>query len=100
MNTQNACGFVSVGLAMWLLPLLAPTLVEPASTVAESTRALWLLVMGFVNTAVGSGWLLHSGWLRWQPRVAAWTQVALPEMAGQRAVSQSAHASETARLAA
>ncbi|HEY0944375.1 MAG TPA: hypothetical protein VGD81_03880 [Opitutaceae bacterium] len=100
MNTQNACGFVSVGLAMWLLPLLMPTLVEPVSTVTESTRALWLLVMGAVNAVVGSGWLLHSGWLRWQPRVAAWTQAALPNPVGERAASQPAHASEPARLAA
>jgi hypothetical protein len=100
MNTQNACGFVGVGIAMWLLPLLAPTLIEPTGIFSESTRALWLLVMGCVNTTVGGSWLVRSSWVRLQPRVLAWSQAALPSATGEHAASETAPTSEPARLAA
>jgi len=60
MTWTNACGFVLVGLAMLWLPALAPGLVAPDPVQAvASTRELWLLLMGTLNTALGAGVL---GW--------------------------------------
>jgi hypothetical protein len=58
MNMRNAVGFLSFGLVMGLLPVLAPAWFPPAGIDGSSARALWLEVMGAVQTALGAGWLL------------------------------------------
>ncbi len=60
MTWTNAFGFVIVGLAMLWLPALAPGLVAPgAGHLVASTREIWLLFMGTLNTSLGAGVL---GW--------------------------------------
>lgn len=53
MNSANAFGFLGVGLAMWLLPALAPSWFTHVAIDGSSTRALWLQVMGPVQVAIG-----------------------------------------------
>ncbi len=75
MTWTNASGFVLVGLAMLWVPALAPGLVEPGSFPAiASTRELWLMFMGTLNTSLGAGVL---GWyaIRHTWRVPAWLVV-------------------------
>lgn len=53
MNLRNAWGFLSFGLVMGLLPVLAPTWFPPTGTDGTSARALWLELMGVVQTLLG-----------------------------------------------
>jgi hypothetical protein len=53
MNIRNAWGFLSFGLVMGLLPLLAPTWFPPTGIDGSSARAMWLQLMGVVQTALG-----------------------------------------------
>ena len=84
MKWPNAFGFCLIGLAMLWVPALAPDLCAP-SPVFGSTREIWLLFMGTLNTALGAGIL---GWQAMQQawRIPAWLEpartpvpVALPQ---------------------
>ncbi len=59
MNSANAIGFVALGLAMWLLPSVAPAWFPPAAVDGSSTRALWLEVMGLVQLGCGASYVIH-----------------------------------------
>jgi hypothetical protein len=60
MTLSNACGFLVLGLGMLWLPELAPSLVAvPSVFGGPSTRELWLLFMGTLNTTLGASVL---GW--------------------------------------
>ncbi len=60
MTWSNAFGFLVVGLAMLWLPAVAPGLMASGPLSAtESTRELWILFMGTLNTSLGAGFL---GW--------------------------------------
>jgi hypothetical protein len=67
MNESNALGFLLLGLGMLWLPVLAPGLVPPSPLWATSTRELWLLFMGTLNTALGGGVL------GWQAMLNLWS---------------------------
>ena len=75
MTWSNACAFCLLGLAMLWLPALAPGLITPNPLFGTSTRELWLLFMGSLNTALGGGVL---GWhaLRSAWSIPAWLQPA------------------------
>lgn len=53
MNFANAIAFVGIGSAMWLLPLLAPSLFPHTAIDGSSTRALWTQFMGTLQCAIG-----------------------------------------------
>ncbi len=53
MNLRNAWGFLSFGLVMGLLPLLAPAWFPPTGMDGTSARALWLELMGAVQALLG-----------------------------------------------
>jgi hypothetical protein len=60
MNNANAAGFVCLGLAMGMLPVLAPGWFPPAAIDGSSARALWLEFMGVLQLLVGGGFLLRA----------------------------------------
>jgi hypothetical protein len=66
MTRFNALGFLLFGLGMLWLPALAPGLISPSPFFGESTRELWLLFMGTLNTSIGTGVL------GWQAMLEAW----------------------------
>jgi hypothetical protein len=72
MTWSNSFGFLLVGLAMLWLPALAPGLIA-AGHFATSTRELWLLFMGTLNTSLGAGVL---GWhaMKHAWRVPSWLE--------------------------
>jgi hypothetical protein len=55
MNLPHALGFFVLGLAMIVLPELAPAL-APANAVFGDVSALWLQVMGAAIFLIGSGY--------------------------------------------
>lgn len=59
MNSANAVGFVALGLALWLLPSVAPAWFPHSAVDGSSTRALWLEVMGLVQLGLGASYLLN-----------------------------------------
>lgn len=59
MTWSNAFAFCLLGLGMLWLPALAPGLITPNPLFGASTRELWLLFMGTLNTSLGAGVL---GW--------------------------------------
>ncbi|MFO1448596.1 MAG: hypothetical protein U1F61_10605 [Opitutaceae bacterium] len=67
MNLHNALGFALVGLAMRVLPLLFPSLIEVGGP--EGTRALWLWLMSWVMWGLtawgvaGAAWEYRQVWL-------------------------------------
>src|SRR5215217_7898629 len=69
MSIGNASGFFFFGLAMWLLPNLAPDLFPRNGLDGSSARAMWIQVMAVVHVCVGLGFLLH---LEVWPRVLRW----------------------------
>ena len=78
MTWSNGCAFCLLGLGMLWLPALAPWLMTPNPHFGTSTRELWLLFMGSLNTALGSGVL---GWYALQSAwsIPAWlTPTAVP----------------------
>jgi hypothetical protein len=60
MNVANAFGFLTIGLTMWLLPLLAPGWFPHTAVDGSSTRALWTQIMGLVQFGLGAGFLARS----------------------------------------
>ncbi len=79
MTWSNACGFLFLGLAMLWLPAVAPGLVETGPhALVSSTRELWLLFMGSLNTSLGAGVM---GWhaMKHSWRVPAWLARPVPQ---------------------
>jgi hypothetical protein len=66
MKWPNSFGFCLIGLMMLWLPALAPGLCPASPLFGGSTRELWLLLMGTLNTALGAGIL------GWQAMQQAW----------------------------
>ena len=58
MNIRNAWGFLSFGLVMSLLPLLRPAWFPSTGMDGTSARALWLELMGAVQTLLGGAQVL------------------------------------------
>lgn len=58
MNIRNAWGFLSFGLVMSLLPLLRPAWFPSTGIDGTSARALWLQLMGAVQTLLGGAQVL------------------------------------------
>ena len=82
MKWPNAFGFCLIGLMMLWLPVIAPGLCPSSPLFGGSTRELWLLFMGTLNTALGAGAL---GWQAIQQawRIPAWmVPVRTPEPVG------------------
>ncbi len=69
MTLRNAGGFLSFGLVMGLLPLLAPSWFPRTGIDGTSTRALWLEVMGVMQTLLGGGPLV---WKIAVPALVRW----------------------------
>jgi hypothetical protein len=61
MNSGNAIGFVVLGAVMSALPHLAPGLCPATGFDGTSTRAVWLQLMGFLQVALGTGYLANVG---------------------------------------
>ena len=84
MNWPKAIGFCLVGLGMLWLPSLAPGLCTSTPAGGGTTRELWLLFMGTVNTSLGAGVLgwhvIQQGWHIpiWLEPVAPLPAVAVP----------------------
>jgi hypothetical protein len=71
MNSSNASGFVLFGLAMGLLPAIAPDLFPRNGIDGSSARALWAQTMGVVQVAIGVFYLVREGFLPW---LAQWLE--------------------------
>ncbi len=74
MNNGNAAGFLCLGAAMWLLPVLNPSWFPPVAVDGSSTRALWLQLMGAVEFAFGFIYLLRHGCI---PALVTWRKSAV-----------------------
>jgi hypothetical protein len=85
MKWPNAFGFCLIGLVMLWLPALAPGLCPPSPVFGSSTRELWLLFMGTLNTALGAGALgwhaMRQAWLipSWLEPIQTPEPVGLPQ---------------------
>jgi hypothetical protein len=73
MNTRHAWGFLSLGLVMGLVPMVAPAWFPPSGMDGSSTRALWLELMGLVQTVLGGG---RVTWHLAAPAIVRWLAVA------------------------
>jgi hypothetical protein len=82
MKSNDALGFFSLGLAMTLLPILFPGLFPPNASDGSSTSALWLEIMGLLNTLLGGVHLLRAQLLPWVERTLFWKAEAEPESVG------------------
>jgi hypothetical protein len=69
MNIRDAWGFLSFGLVMGLLPSFAPAWFPPTGIDGSSARAMWLELMGAVQTSLGGGRVL---WPMVGPAVTRW----------------------------
>src|SRR5678815_6109437 len=58
MNIGNASGFFVFGVAMWLLPNIAPDLFPRSGMDGSSARAMWIQVMAVVHATIGLSYLL------------------------------------------
>lgn len=58
MNSANALSFLTLGIAMWALPVVFPGWFPATALDGSSTRALWLEVMGLVQAGLGAWYLL------------------------------------------
>lgn len=58
MNLRDAWVFLSFGLVMGLLPVIAPAWFPPTALDGSSGHALWLELMGLVQTGIGGGCVL------------------------------------------
>jgi hypothetical protein len=97
MNLPHALGFFVLGLAMIVLPELAPALATP-NAVFGSVATIWLQFMGVVIFLIGSGCTatcLAAAWPKSAPRQK--TSVAIPAHA--RAEADSTLASTGNRAA-
>lgn len=77
MNSSHACGFLFLGLAMVLLPLVARGAFPPAGIDGANTRALWLGVVGWVQMAIGAAWLGQAAIMRFVDRLATFEMTSL-----------------------
>lgn len=81
MKWHDALGFCVIGMFMMGLPLLAPGYFAAATSSMSDSGRLWILLMGAVNTSLGSGAFA------WKAAKLAWRiiellpPVALPEEA-------------------
>ncbi len=80
MTTIHAYAFLALGGVLNLLPLLAPAHFPPSSLDGSSTSALWLQLMGWVNGAVGTGYVTRLEVLPAVARLLAWRPALPPEM--------------------
>ncbi|QYM78223.1 hypothetical protein K0B96_13050 [Horticoccus luteus] len=80
MNSVNAWGFLGLGAIMQLLPAAAPGWF-PAGADGASAQALWLQLMGWVQSAVALSYFGALGWTRLQRQAARW-QLARERRAG------------------
>ena len=82
MNLSNASTFLLTGIAMSVLPVIAPALCPANGFDGTSARELWLQVMGFINAAIGTGYLARAGWeglaTTWATQAGWRTQVQVP----------------------
>jgi hypothetical protein len=60
MNALNAILFAALGSAMEALPKLFPSWFPPTGSDQSSARALWLSLMGVVQIALGTGFILRA----------------------------------------
>lgn len=95
MNSANAIGFVALGLAMWLLPSVAPAYFPHSAVDGSSTRALWLEVMGLFQLGLGLVYLVNQ-----YAHVARGRQSAPTETAGVPQAAAAVEAELGATLAA
>lgn len=110
MTTSQSLGFLLIGLGMFLAPALWPEAFVVAAADGSNTSALWLEVMGPVNTLLGAwvglhnelarlrlaferidlvGWMLDHAEVRWtMPQSLYQLELALVhEIADQRAAA-------------
>lgn len=66
MNSLNSSGFLVVGAAMVMMPMLAPEGFPPTGFDGTSARALWLEIVGGAQMAIAVASLLQI----WVPRLA------------------------------
>lgn len=80
MTNLHAYGFLAFGGLLRLLPLVAPGLFPPNSIDGANTSALWLQVMGWVNSLIGAFYLTRLEILPFVAQVLAWRPASLPEL--------------------
>lgn len=80
MTSLYAYGFLVLGGALHLLPLVAPAHFPPNSIDGANTSALWLQLMGWVNGVIGAFYLLRLEILPGIAQVLAWRPTPLPEL--------------------
>ena len=69
MKLSSSLGFLSLGVLMFFLPRLAPS-VSPTDFFGVSIRATWLHFMGLVQIAIGGSYLLRKA----GSEMAAWLE--------------------------
>lgn len=60
MTTLNALGFFLLGIAMLFLPVLAPTYFVANATDGSNTSALWLGLMGSLQSSLGTFFIFRN----------------------------------------
>jgi hypothetical protein len=80
MTTIHAYAFLALGGALNLLPLLAPAQFPPNSLDGSNTSALWLQLMGWVNSGLGAGYVTRLEVLPAVAQLLAWRPALPPEM--------------------
>jgi hypothetical protein len=85
MNIGNASGFFVFGVAMWLLPNIAPDLFPRSGMDGSSARAMWIQVMAVVHATIGLSYLLLplfaalARWVAAEPAIQGiWRQQPVP----------------------
>lgn len=61
MNNGNALGFLVLGAAMCMLPVLVPTWFHHLAMDGSSTRALWCVTVGGVQCLLGAVYFARQG---------------------------------------
>jgi hypothetical protein len=75
MNTSNAFGFLALGWVMKTLPIWAPHRFPPTGIDGSNAQAIWLYAMGWIEVAVGVGYLFQHSL---KPAFLAWAAFRLP----------------------
>lgn len=83
MTTSNAFAFLVLGLMMISAPALAPAMFPPTGFDGSNARALWLLLMGSLQGALGAGYLIRQHFIPAAVQLFTWHQ---PETQRPRAV--------------
>jgi hypothetical protein len=60
MNALNAILFAALGSAMEVMPKVFPSWFPPTGSYQFSNRGLWLAIMGFVQVALGAGFIVRA----------------------------------------